>query len=58
MKHYQDTITGQIYAFYESDDVEKFMLTRRNIPKTIGTGNLFRAKYSKNPYFIAKFLLF
>lgn len=35
MKHYQDTITGQIYAFYESDDVEKLMQTRRNIPKTL-----------------------
>lgn len=35
MKHYQDTITGQIYGFYESDDVEKLMQTRRNIPKTL-----------------------
>lgn len=35
MKHYQDTITGQLYGFYESDDVEKLMQTRRNIPKTL-----------------------
>lgn len=35
MKHYQDTVTGQIYAFYEHDNVEKLMKTRRNIPKTL-----------------------
>jgi len=35
MKHYQDTITGQVYAFYEHDNVEKLMKTRRNIPKTL-----------------------
>jgi hypothetical protein len=35
MKHYQDTITGQIYGFYESDNVEKLMQTNRNIPKTL-----------------------
>mgnify|MGYP000128434373 FL=1 len=35
MKHYQDTITGQIYGFYESDNVEKLMQTNRNLPKTL-----------------------
>lgn len=35
MKHFQDTITGQIYGFYESDNVDKLMQTRRNIPKTL-----------------------
>lgn len=35
MKHYQDTVTGQVYAFYEHDNVEKLMKTRRNIPKTL-----------------------
>ncbi len=35
MKHYQDTITGQIYAFENSDNVEKLMQTNRNIPKTL-----------------------
>jgi hypothetical protein len=35
MKHYQDTLTGQVYAFYEHDNVEKLMKTRRNIPKTL-----------------------
>jgi hypothetical protein len=35
MKHYQDVITGQIYAFDESDDIEKLMQTKRNIPKTL-----------------------
>ncbi|QKJ23298.1 hypothetical protein [Poseidonibacter lekithochrous] len=35
MKHYQDTLTGQVYAFYEHDNVVKLMQTRRNIPKTL-----------------------
>lgn len=35
MKHYQDTVTGQVYAFYEHDNVDKLMKTRRNIPKTL-----------------------
>lgn len=35
MKHYQDTITGQIYAFNDHDNVEKLMQKRRNIPKTL-----------------------
>jgi len=35
MKHYQDTVTGQVYAFSEHDNVEKLMQTRRNIPKTL-----------------------
>lgn len=35
MKHYQDTITGQIYAFTEYDNVEKLMQTNRNLPKTL-----------------------
>ena len=35
MKHYQDTITGQIYAFENSDNIEKIMQTNRNIPKTL-----------------------
>jgi len=35
MKHYQDTVTGQIYAFSEYDNVKKLMKTRRNIPKTL-----------------------
>ncbi len=35
MKHYQDSITGQIYGFYESDNVEKLMQTNRNLPKTL-----------------------
>ncbi len=35
MKHYQDTVTGQVYAFYEHDNVEKLMKTRRNILKTL-----------------------
>lgn len=35
MKHYQDTVTGQVYAFHEHDNVEKLMKTRRNIPKTL-----------------------
>lgn len=35
MKHYQDTITGKIYAFENSDNIEKLMQTNRNIPKTL-----------------------
>lgn len=35
MKHYQDTITGQIYAFTKYDNVEKLMQTNRNLPKTL-----------------------
>ncbi len=35
MKHYQDTITGQIYAFYKYDNVVELMQTNRNIPKTL-----------------------
>ena len=35
MKHYQDTVTGQVYAFDKHDNVEKLMQTRRNIPKTL-----------------------
>lgn len=35
MKHYQDAVTGQIYAFSEHDNVEELMRTRRNIPKTL-----------------------
>lgn len=35
MKHYQDTITGQIYAFDDNVDVEELMQTNRNIPKTL-----------------------
>ncbi|MCG3668582.1 hypothetical protein L5F24_11300 [Aliarcobacter butzleri] len=35
MKYYQDTITGQIYAFTEYDNVEQIMQTNRNIPKTL-----------------------
>ncbi|QNG99499.1 hypothetical protein [Pseudomonas sediminis] len=33
MKHYQDTETGQIYAF--EDDINPFELNCRNIPKTL-----------------------
>lgn len=35
MKHYQDTITGQIYAFENHVNVEKLMQTNRNLPKTL-----------------------
>lgn len=35
MKYYQDTITGQIYAFENHVNVEKLMQTSRNIPKTL-----------------------
>ena len=35
MKHYQDTITGQIYAFYKYDNVVELMQTNRNIPKNL-----------------------
>ncbi|MDQ1340751.1 MAG: hypothetical protein QG567_1909 [Campylobacterota bacterium] len=35
MKHYQDIVTGQVYGFYESDNVETLIQTRRNIPKTL-----------------------
>lgn len=35
MKHYQDTVTGQIYAFENHVDIEKLMQTRRNIPTTL-----------------------
>ncbi|AXX94759.1 hypothetical protein [Arcobacter ellisii] len=35
MKYYQDTITGQIYAFENHVNVEKLMQTNRNIPKTL-----------------------
>lgn len=35
MKHYQDTITGKIYAFENHVNVEKLMQTNRNIPKTL-----------------------
>lgn len=35
MGHYQDTVTGEVYAFNEHDNVEKLMQTRRNIPKTL-----------------------
>ena len=33
MKHYQDTQTGQIYAF--EDDFNPFTSDNRNIPKTL-----------------------
>ncbi len=35
MKYYQDTVTGQIYAFDDLDNVKELMQTRRNIPKTL-----------------------
>jgi len=35
MKHYQDTVTGQIYAFNDFQNVEELMQTNRNIPKTL-----------------------
>ncbi len=35
MKHYQDTITGQLYAFNERVNVENLIQTRRNMPKTL-----------------------
>ena len=33
MKHYQDTQTGQIYAF--EDNFDPFISDNRNIPKTL-----------------------
>jgi len=37
MKYYQDTITGEMYAFDESCNVEEYMKTSRNTPKTLTT---------------------